>query len=426
MDAQRAQEEYIRNECTKAGINAVATPDFEESLPVQQLHTLALAAQSKRVVMMCGEECSGKTWLVAELARRQRRKLVVFPMTEEMETSALIGQWVMTKNNASQVEARFSYSALVQAMQDGHWVLLDNIHLAPSEVVERLNSLAEEEPTLSIYETLPAEMWSRKSGSTCIHPDFRLFATTYVKPMEAMSLAQSFTNRVICIWVAPMDIELHNPSCVLQQTSCYRILKKLVGDDHDDDLKEILRFHMKVSSGGLAGIDAKFISFRLLQQAAASLMNGIGWQEALELVYCRRATVLSVQKKLREAIESEEEEKRRKEAEKRQKEENNALAKTMAEQEAIKAEEEKKGADELRKRLSDIQSTDVWLLDDELYYELAKKRQQLKALLGPNVGPTAPREEDNTTEEEKKKKEDEAFKMDAQDGDNALVNAGCW
>merc|ERR1711879_159493 len=127
----------------------------------------------------------------------------------------------------------FSYSALVQAMKDGNWVLLDNIHLAPSEVIERLNSLAEEEPTLTIYETLPAETWTRNSDNpnTCIHPNFQLFATLRLKDSEPMPLAQSFVDRVICMWVPRIDLELNDVlqgTCKLQHTNCWRILAKAI------------------------------------------------------------------------------------------------------------------------------------------------------------------------------------------------------
>ena len=45
------------------------------------------------------------------------------------------------------VEADF-----VDAVRLGHWVLLDNVNSAPPEVIERINSLLEEEPTLNIHE----------------------------------------------------------------------------------------------------------------------------------------------------------------------------------------------------------------------------------------------------------------------------------
>jgi hypothetical protein len=46
---------------------------------------------------------------------------------------------------------------------------------------------------------------------------------------------------------------------------------------------------------------------------------------------------------------------------------------------------------QLRTRLSDIQSIDGWLLDDDLYFELVKKRQRLKTMLGLTPEPTASR-----------------------------------
>ncbi len=45
------------------------------------------------------------------------------------------------------VEADF-----VDAVRLGHWVLLDNVNSAPPEVVERINSVLEEDPSLNIHE----------------------------------------------------------------------------------------------------------------------------------------------------------------------------------------------------------------------------------------------------------------------------------
>ena len=152
---QEQQQKYIEAMCVNAGLSAATYPSItaytdtstthqfvDTPASLKQLQKISVAAQSKRVVMVCGNDCSGKTSLVVELARRTGRNLVVLPMTAEMETSVLIGQWVM-KTSDSQAKSEFACSALVQAIREGGWVLLDNLHFAPSEVVERLNSLAE-------------------------------------------------------------------------------------------------------------------------------------------------------------------------------------------------------------------------------------------------------------------------------------------
>jgi len=57
---------------------------------------------------------------------------------------------------------------LVQAMRRGEWIILDELNLAPSEVLEALNRLLDDNRQLFITET----------GMTITaHPNFMLFAT---------------------------------------------------------------------------------------------------------------------------------------------------------------------------------------------------------------------------------------------------------
>ena len=54
----------------------------------------------------------------------------------------------------------FFYSILVNAMEKGEWVLLDDIQFAKAEI-ERLMSLLEEEPTLTVYESEKSKIFMR-------------------------------------------------------------------------------------------------------------------------------------------------------------------------------------------------------------------------------------------------------------------------
>ena len=73
----------------------------------------------------------------------------------------------------------FNFSILINAMKNGEWVLLDDINFAPHEI-ERLMSLLEEEPTLTVYETEPTLIYKRNNTNQNenIHENFRLFITS--------------------------------------------------------------------------------------------------------------------------------------------------------------------------------------------------------------------------------------------------------
>ena len=96
----------------------------------------------------------------------------------------------------------FVESDFVQAIREGWWVLLDNINSAPAEVLERLNSLTEENPILSLYENSDGQVLTQSNG---IHPNFRLFTTANLNRIYSNKLSSAFLNRVIRICLPPID-----------------------------------------------------------------------------------------------------------------------------------------------------------------------------------------------------------------------------
>ncbi len=110
-------------------------------------------------------------------------------------------------------------------------VLLDNLNSASPEIVERLNSLMEDEPSMHVYEHAEGDTLSYGDGS--IHPDFRLIATADMRRPGAHRLSSATLNRVICLHMPALDQgELAEPAdiamllgCILQTNvcSCYAL-----------------------------------------------------------------------------------------------------------------------------------------------------------------------------------------------------------
>ena len=99
----------------------------------------------------------------------------------------------------------FKLSALVKAMKEGDWVLLDDINFAPQEI-EGLMSLLEEEPTLKIYENSPPLFFTKdktrvknKNSDYLIHPNFRLIMTT----SKETNISSAIKSRCLCIQIKP-------------------------------------------------------------------------------------------------------------------------------------------------------------------------------------------------------------------------------
>ncbi|KAA0145556.1 hypothetical protein FNF31_08021 [Cafeteria roenbergensis] len=101
---------------------------------------------------------------------------------------------------------RFVESPLVNAVRNGHWVLLDNVNCAPPDVVERLNSLLEEDPVLGLHEHADGEELTRANEG--VHPRFRIIACANGQRPEAHKLSGAFLNRMLRIWLAPLDAGL--------------------------------------------------------------------------------------------------------------------------------------------------------------------------------------------------------------------------
>ena len=91
----------------------------------------------------------------------------------------------------------FIYSEFVTAIKMGYWILLDNVNSAPQEVIERINSLLEEKPTLNIYEYHEGEELSREKNT--INKDFRIFCTSNSQRESSNKLSSAFLNRLSTI-----------------------------------------------------------------------------------------------------------------------------------------------------------------------------------------------------------------------------------
>jgi len=105
----------------------------------------------------------------------------------------------------------FKKSLLINAMENGEWVLLDDVNYAPQEI-ERLMSLLEENSSLTIYEQNPPVIYSRDIIEDTdfikhkqIHKDFRLFVITSNESV----LSAAIKSRCLCVKLKPFAEAQH-------------------------------------------------------------------------------------------------------------------------------------------------------------------------------------------------------------------------
>ena len=85
--------------------------------------------------MIQGPTSSGKTTLVGYLAAQTGHQLTRINNHEGTDLQEYLGSSVPD----AQGRLTFQEGPLVKALREGHWVVLDELNLAPSDVLEALN-----------------------------------------------------------------------------------------------------------------------------------------------------------------------------------------------------------------------------------------------------------------------------------------------
>ena len=112
-----------------------------------------------------GETSVGKTSLINYLAQLTGNKCVRVNNHEHTDLQEYVGSYTADPTTGKLI---FREGVLVDAMRQGHWLILDELNLAPSEVLEALNRLLDDNRELFIAET---------QETVKAHPRFLLFAT---------------------------------------------------------------------------------------------------------------------------------------------------------------------------------------------------------------------------------------------------------
>ncbi|KAL1705188.1 hypothetical protein EV121DRAFT_279766 [Schizophyllum commune] len=139
----------------------VMTPSVEA-----KLIALARIVTTRRFpVLIEGPTSSGKTSAVEYLARRTGHRFVRINNHEHTDIQEYLGSYV---SDPATGKLAFRDGLLVRALRRGDWIVLDELNLAPTDVLEALNRLLDDNRELVIPET---------GEVVRPHPHFMLFAT---------------------------------------------------------------------------------------------------------------------------------------------------------------------------------------------------------------------------------------------------------
>ncbi|KAI3630227.1 hypothetical protein MIR68_011662 [Amoeboaphelidium protococcarum] len=154
----------------------------------RNLRNLCSTLLSSIPVLIQGPTSAGKTSMIEYLAIQTGNKMVRINNHEHTDMQDYIGSYVWDGVAQNFV---FKDGVLVQALRNGWWIVLDELNLAPSDVMEALNRLLDDNQELVIPET--GEVVRPKDG-------FRLFATQNPAGLVyggRKQLSRAFRNRFI-------------------------------------------------------------------------------------------------------------------------------------------------------------------------------------------------------------------------------------
>jgi MoxR-like ATPase len=172
----------------------------------------------KYPVLLQGPTSAGKTSVVVHLAQLTGHRCVRINNHEHTDLQEYMGAYVTGTDG----KLRFQEGVLVEAVRNGYWIVLDELNLAPSEVLEALNRLLDDNRELFIPET---------QETVKPHPHFMLFATQNPPGLYGgrKVLSRAFRNRFIEMHVAdiPEDelVQILHERCELAPKFCTAMVK---------------------------------------------------------------------------------------------------------------------------------------------------------------------------------------------------------
>ncbi|KPV75029.1 uncharacterized protein RHOBADRAFT_53933 [Rhodotorula graminis WP1] len=149
---------------------------------------LARAVLTRKVpVLIQGPTSAGKTSVVEYLAKRTGHRFVRINNHEHTDIQEYVGTYVSDPHSGKLV---FQEGVLVRALRNGDWIVLDELNLAPTDVLEALNRLLDDNRELVIPET---------GEVVRPHQHFMLFATQNPPGLYGgrKVLSRAFRNRFL-------------------------------------------------------------------------------------------------------------------------------------------------------------------------------------------------------------------------------------
>lgn len=161
----------------------IMTPSVETKL----IDLARIIVTRRFPVLIEGPTSSGKTSSIEYLAKRTGHRFVRINNHEHTDIQEYLGTYV---SDPATGKLMFRDGLLVRALRNGDWIVLDELNLAPTDVLEALNRLLDDNRELVIPETQEVVK---------PHPHFMLFATQNPPGLYGgrKVLSRAFRNRFL-------------------------------------------------------------------------------------------------------------------------------------------------------------------------------------------------------------------------------------
>nr|XP_031828776.1 midasin [Nomia melanderi]XP_031828783.1 midasin [Nomia melanderi] len=160
---------------------------------------LRVVSIGKMPVLLQGDTSVGKTSLITYLAKASGHICVRINNHEHTDLQEYVGTYIADSTG----KLVFKEGILVDAMRKGYWIILDELNLAPSDVLEALNRVLDDNRELYIPETQQVVK---------ANENFMLFATQNPPGLYGgrKALSRAFRNRFVELHFAeipPVELE---------------------------------------------------------------------------------------------------------------------------------------------------------------------------------------------------------------------------
>ena len=185
----------------RKGNASTIQPSFNFNAPTTLSNAMRVvrACQLDKPILLEGSPGVGKTSLVTAIAAVTGRILSRINLSDQTDLIDLFGSDLPVEGGAP---GQFAWrdAEFLRALQEGHWVLLDEMNLASQAVLEGLNSVLDHRGTVYIPEL--GRLFQK-------HPSFRVFAAQNPQNQGGgrKGLPKSFVNRFTKVYVEELHPE---------------------------------------------------------------------------------------------------------------------------------------------------------------------------------------------------------------------------